>query len=122
MQATFDGLQIILVGDIQELPLLRAQTPSFTAVADDWSSDLKMRLVVQPEIKFFNLSNSQWEPLMEPWDLEADVSVAEFHLLHMFLYSLLSLPLDDEAQQEREDKHNARISKTSRNQSVIDLH
>lgn len=76
MKATFDGLQVILVGDLQELPLLKLSAPKFMATATDWSSDLVAKTILSPSVDFFNLSNSQWEPLVDPWEIHLSVRFA----------------------------------------------
>lgn len=73
LKATFDGLQLILVGDLQELPLLKIEAPKFMATASDWSSDLVAKTIISPAVIFFNLSNSQWEPLVDPWEIQFSV-------------------------------------------------
>lgn len=67
LKATIDGFQLILIGDLHELPLLHLHTKPFTAEVHDWSGDLKFLTSSKVSIKYYNLTNSAWEPLLEPW-------------------------------------------------------
>ncbi|EJU02006.1 hypothetical protein DACRYDRAFT_22408 [Dacryopinax primogenitus] len=67
LKATFDGFQLVLIGDIHELPLLHMDTKSFVFTAQDWSGDLKALGTISTSTRYYNLANSHWEPLLEPW-------------------------------------------------------
>lgn len=41
LRATFDGLQLIIIGDMHDLPLLDLKAGKFTAKAKDWSTDVR---------------------------------------------------------------------------------
>lgn len=40
LKASFEGFQLILIGDLQELPLLHLYTRPFKATVQDWSGDV----------------------------------------------------------------------------------
>lgn len=91
LKATFEGFQLVLIGDLHELPLLHLYTRPFKATVQDWSGDvrvlpfvcarlftdwasdplsllqLKFITALKPSIKYYNLTNSAWEPLLEPY-------------------------------------------------------
>ncbi|KAJ9118150.1 hypothetical protein QFC22_004053 [Naganishia vaughanmartiniae] len=68
LDASFGGFQLVLIGDVHELPVLHLQTPSFICKAKDWSGDLNASVGFKPSINYYNLKNSHWEPLLDPWD------------------------------------------------------
>lgn len=43
LRATIDGFQLLLIGDLHDLPLLDLKTGKFTARVKDWSSDVSVR-------------------------------------------------------------------------------
>ncbi|BGP21450.1 Vacuolar protein sorting-associated protein 13 [Rhodotorula toruloides] len=74
LRAIFDGLQLIIIGDMHDLPLLDLKAGRFTAKAKDWSTDLDASVMIKPFINYFNLKVSHWEPLMDPWEFGVHVS------------------------------------------------
>ncbi|KZO93498.1 vacuolar protein sorting-associated protein 13 [Calocera viscosa TUFC12733] len=74
LKATFDGFQLVLIGDIHELPLLHMDTKSFMFTAQDWSGDLKALGTVSTSTRYYNMTNSHWEPLLEPWTFSVKAS------------------------------------------------
>ncbi|GAA5827080.1 hypothetical protein JCM11251_002234 [Rhodosporidiobolus azoricus] len=74
LRATVDGLQLILIGDMHDLPILDLKAGKFTAKAKDWSTDLDASVVIKPFVNYFNLKVSHWEPLMDPWEFGVNVS------------------------------------------------
>ncbi|GAA5898641.1 hypothetical protein JCM6882_000886 [Rhodosporidiobolus microsporus] len=96
LRATVDGLQLIIIGDMHDLPLLDLKAGKFTAKAKDWSTDVRRLLVafplpspdepsskqldasvmIKPFVNYFNLKVSHWEPLMDPWEFGVNVSRA----------------------------------------------
>ncbi|GAA5969299.1 hypothetical protein JCM11641_007543 [Rhodosporidiobolus odoratus] len=74
LRATVDGLQLILIGDMHDLPLFDVKAGKFTAKAKDWSTDLDASVFIKPLVNYFNLKVSHWEPLMDPWEFGVNVS------------------------------------------------
>ncbi|GAA5952650.1 hypothetical protein JCM21900_006060 [Sporobolomyces salmonicolor] len=74
LRATVDGFQLILIGDMHDLPLLDVKATKFTAKAKDWSTDLDASVVIKPFVNYFNLKVSHWEPLLDPWEFGVNVS------------------------------------------------
>lgn len=69
-----DKLQIIIIGDLHELPLLNLSTQEFSVRLTDWSNQLSMETAICLLINSYNLTNSHWEPLMDPWPLALKIS------------------------------------------------
>jgi len=74
LTATLDGMRVILIGDLHELPILDLSVKSFTATATDWSSNLGAGTNIDLFINVYNFSKSAWEPLVEPWEVGLAVS------------------------------------------------
>ncbi|GAA5849449.1 hypothetical protein JCM5353_001982 [Sporobolomyces roseus] len=74
LRATVDGFQLILIGDMHDLPLLDVKAGKFVAKAKDWSTDLDASVMIKPLINYFNLKVSHWEPLVDPWEFVVNVS------------------------------------------------
>lgn len=69
LTATLEGMRVILIGDLHELPMLDMSVKHFTVNANDWSSKLNANTEVDMFINIYNFSKSAWEPLIEPWQL-----------------------------------------------------
>ncbi|KAI9292119.1 vacuolar protein sorting-associated protein vps13 [Neoconidiobolus thromboides FSU 785] len=74
LKVTIQGLQVILIRDAYDLPIIDINTEPFTINVSDWSTHLKAELQLQLNANFFNLKNSHWEPLIEPWSLSSTFS------------------------------------------------
>jgi vacuolar protein sorting-associated protein 13A/C len=74
LTATMDGVRVILIGDLHELPILDLSVKSFTTSASDWSSSLRADTNIDMFINIYNFSKSTWEPLIEPWQLGLQVA------------------------------------------------
>ncbi|KAI1084297.1 vacuolar protein sorting-associated protein 13 [Whalleya microplaca] len=69
LSATIEGLRVVLIGDVHELPILDMCIKNFTATAADWSSSLKAETAIDMYINVYNFAKSAWEPLLEPWQV-----------------------------------------------------
>jgi vacuolar protein sorting-associated protein 13A/C len=74
LTATLDGMRVILIGDLHELPILDLSVKRFTTSANDWSSSLRADTNIDMFINIYNFSKSTWEPLIEPWQLGLQVA------------------------------------------------
>lgn len=74
LKARINGFQFVLVGDLQELPFVHVSTNEFNIVVNDWSGDLRMGTSITTSIRYFNLTNSHFEPLMDPWKFDLSVN------------------------------------------------
>ncbi|KAI8075646.1 hypothetical protein BDF21DRAFT_495147 [Thamnidium elegans] len=107
LSASFDGLQIILIEDLHELPFIDIQVNPFAIGASDWSRALYASVDFVLKANNFNFKNSHWEPILEPWnfcikasqdatDRSMNVALESKDLLyvnvtHAFLESLLTV-------------------------------
>lgn len=69
LSATIEGVRIVLIGDLHELPILDVGIKSFTTTAENWSSNLKAESAIEMYSSVYNFSKSSWEPLLEPWQV-----------------------------------------------------
>lgn len=69
MTAQVDGIRVILIGDLHELPLLDWSVKKFDVGVRDWSSSMNADTNLDTFINVYNFSKSAWEPLIEPWQL-----------------------------------------------------
>lgn len=69
MSAKVDGVRVILIGDLHDLPLLDWSVKQFNVNVRDWSSTLNVDANFDTFINVYNFSKSAWEPLIEPWQL-----------------------------------------------------
>ncbi|KAI6377701.1 hypothetical protein MCOR25_002425 [Pyricularia grisea] len=67
LTATIEGIRVVLIGDLHELPIMDLSIKDFTTSAEDWSSNLKAETAIEMYINVYNFSKSAWEPLLEPW-------------------------------------------------------
>ncbi|CDK24504.1 unnamed protein product [Kuraishia capsulata CBS 1993] len=76
LEASFEGLRLVLIGDVHELPVLDMEVKPFSATARNWSTDLEAHTNITSLVNIFNYSTSTWEPLLEPWSFGIHVSKA----------------------------------------------
>jgi len=74
LTATFEGMRVILIGDLHELPILDLSVKNFTVNAKDWSNNMKAETSIDMFTNVYNFSKSAWEPLIEPWQLGFQMS------------------------------------------------
>lgn len=74
LSATLEGMRVILIGDLHELPILDLSVKGFTTTAADWTTNLTADTNIDMFINIYNFSKSSWEPLIEPWQLGLQVS------------------------------------------------
>ncbi|EEH20971.2 hypothetical protein PABG_03202 [Paracoccidioides brasiliensis Pb03] len=67
MTALVDGIRVILIGDLHELPLLDWSVKEFKMDVRDWSGNMSADTSVDTFLNVYNFSKSAWEPLIEPW-------------------------------------------------------
>ncbi|RCH94872.1 hypothetical protein CU097_000818, partial [Rhizopus azygosporus] len=72
--AAFEGIQIVLIEDLHDLPFIDIQMPPFQITASDWTRALHAEVDFTMAAKNFNFKNSHWEPLLEPWKFSIKAS------------------------------------------------
>ncbi|KAF8898743.1 hypothetical protein BD779DRAFT_1795358 [Infundibulicybe gibba] len=73
LKGSFDGFRFVLIGDLHEQPMLHLQVKPFIIGAKDWSGDLHATTTMTTQISYWNLANSHWEPLVDPWMITISV-------------------------------------------------
>ncbi|TFK30442.1 vacuolar protein sorting-associated protein vps13 [Coprinopsis marcescibilis] len=74
LKASFEGFRLILIGDMHEQPMLHLKVKPFIVGAKDWSGELQATTTLATQITYWNLTNSHWEPLIDPWTFTTSVS------------------------------------------------
>ncbi|KAH9486936.1 Vacuolar protein sorting-associated protein 13 [Psilocybe cubensis] len=69
LKGSFDGFRLVLIGDLHEHPMLHLKVKPFIIGAQDWSGQLHATTTMTTTITYWNLTNSHWEPLIDPWTL-----------------------------------------------------
>ena len=69
MNAEVQGIRVILIGDLHELPLIDWSVKNFNVDVRDWSGAMTGDTSFDTYVNVFNFSKSAWEPLIEPWKL-----------------------------------------------------
>ncbi|KAI9761476.1 MAG: hypothetical protein M4579_000986 [Chaenotheca gracillima] len=69
LSAEIEGLRVVLIGDLHELPLLDWSVRHFSVGIRDWSGQMNGDTSLDTFINIYNFSKSSWEPLIEPWEL-----------------------------------------------------
>ncbi|EKJ76417.1 hypothetical protein FPSE_03416 [Fusarium pseudograminearum CS3096] len=69
LSATIEGIRVVLIGDVHELPILDIGIKNFKASAENWSSNLKAETAIDLYSNVYNFAKSSWEPLLEPWQV-----------------------------------------------------
>ncbi|KAI9838258.1 MAG: hypothetical protein M1819_005525 [Sarea resinae] len=94
LTAEIEGLRLVLIGDLHELPLIDWSVKQFTIGVHDWSGAMTADTRLDTYINVFNFSKSAWEPLIEPWHLGFHMSKDQNpDRLSMELYSRKMLEL-----------------------------
>ncbi|KDR84988.1 hypothetical protein GALMADRAFT_233521 [Galerina marginata CBS 339.88] len=74
LKGSFDGFRLVLIGDLHEQPMLHLKVKPFIIGAQDWSGQLHATTTMTTTITYWNLTNSHWEPLIDPWTLTTMVA------------------------------------------------
>ncbi|KAK3385903.1 hypothetical protein B0H63DRAFT_473802 [Podospora didyma] len=69
LTASVEGIRVVLIGDLHELPILDLSIKNFTSTAQNWSSNLKAEVAIEMYTNIYNFAKSAWEPLIEPWQV-----------------------------------------------------
>ncbi|KIY71623.1 vacuolar protein sorting-associated protein 13 [Cylindrobasidium torrendii FP15055 ss-10] len=67
LKGSFDGFRLVLIGDMHEQPMLHLKVKRFIVGAKDWTGELHATSTLATQISYWNLTNSHWEPLIDPW-------------------------------------------------------
>ncbi|KAG5731737.1 Vacuolar protein sorting-associated protein 13 [Termitomyces sp. T112] len=74
LTGSFDGFRFVLVSDMNEQPMLHMQMKPFIIGAKEWSGELQATTTMAIHVTYWNLANSHWEPLIDPWAFTIGIS------------------------------------------------
>jgi vacuolar protein sorting-associated protein 13A/C len=69
MNVNIEGIRVVLIGDVHEMPMLDWRVKKFGIDVRDWSGAMTADTSIDTLINVYNFSKSAWEPLIEPWQL-----------------------------------------------------
>ncbi|KAL1297408.1 hypothetical protein AAFC00_004942 [Neodothiora populina] len=69
MTVSMEGVRVVLIGDLHELPILDWSVKKFAVEVRDWSGSMTADTAMDTFINVYNFSKSTWEPIIEPWSL-----------------------------------------------------
>lgn len=108
LRISFHGAQIILIEELHETPMIDMNLKPFNVEVTNWSKDLSATVEFSTFINYFNIKNSHWEPLLEPWSFRLELdrnpstkndplnvklisnSILNLNVTHTFLESAMS--------------------------------
>ncbi|OCK84928.1 vacuolar protein sorting-associated protein 13 [Lepidopterella palustris CBS 459.81] len=94
MKINIEGIRVVLIGDLHELPMLDWRVKKFGIEVRDWSGAMTADTSLETLFNIYNFSKSAWEPLVEPWQLGFHMSKDQNpDKLSVELYSRKSLEL-----------------------------
>jgi len=67
MHVNIEGIRVVLIGDVHEMPMLDWRVKKFNVDVRDWSGATVADTSLDTLINVYNFSKSAWEPLIEPW-------------------------------------------------------
>lgn len=74
LRISFHGAQIVLIEELHETPMVDMNLKPFNVEVANWSKALSATVEFQTYINYFNIKNSHWEPLMEPWNFRLELA------------------------------------------------
>jgi vacuolar protein sorting-associated protein 13A/C len=69
LHLSIEGIRVVLIGDVHEMPMLDWRVKKFGVDVRDWSGAMVADTSVDTLINVYNFSKSAWEPLIEPWSV-----------------------------------------------------
>ena len=69
MKIQMEGIRVVLIGDLHELPILDWSVKKFGVDVRDWTGNMTADTSIDTFFNIYNFSKSAWEPLIEPWTL-----------------------------------------------------
>ncbi|KAJ3551176.1 hypothetical protein NM688_g4862 [Phlebia brevispora] len=73
-KASCDGFRLVLIGDLHEQPLIHLRVKPFIFGAQDWTGEVQATATWSVHISYWNVTNSHWEPFIDPWTFTFSVS------------------------------------------------
>jgi vacuolar protein sorting-associated protein 13A/C len=91
------SVRLVLIDDLNDLhlPMLDVTLSSFLVDMSDWSTNLRLDSGLAAQASYFNVKNSHWEPLIEPWQCSLSMSkAADTQALSVEFYSRKKLDIN----------------------------
>ncbi|KAI4916402.1 uncharacterized protein J4E92_009320 [Alternaria infectoria] len=67
LHISVEGIRVVLIGDVHEMPMLDWRVKKFGVDVRDWSGAMVADTSLDTLVNVYNFSKSAWEPLIEPW-------------------------------------------------------
>ncbi|KAI7403002.1 vacuolar protein sorting-associated protein 13 [Hortaea werneckii] len=67
MKLQMEGIRVVLIGDLHELPILDWSVKRFDVDVRDWTGNMTADTQIDTFFNVYNFSKSAWEPFIEPW-------------------------------------------------------
>ncbi|KAL1801615.1 hypothetical protein ACET3X_001957 [Alternaria dauci] len=94
LHVSFEGIRVVLIGDVHEMPMLDWRVKKFGVDVRDWSGAMVADTSLDTLINVYNFSKSAWEPLIEPWSVGFHMSKDQnLGKLSVDIYSRKSMEL-----------------------------
>lgn len=74
LRVNIEGVRVVLIGDVHEMPMLDWRVKKFGVDVRDWSGAMVVDTSLDTLINVYNFSKSAWEPLIEPWSVGFHIS------------------------------------------------
>ncbi|EDU45185.1 vacuolar protein sorting-associated protein 13a [Pyrenophora tritici-repentis Pt-1C-BFP] len=69
LHISIEGIRVVLIGDVHEMPMLDWRVKKFGVDVRDWSGPMVADTSLDTLVNVYNFSKSAWEPLIEPWSV-----------------------------------------------------
>jgi vacuolar protein sorting-associated protein 13A/C len=69
LHVSIEGIRVVLIGDVHEMPMLDWRVKKFGVDVRDWSGPMVADTSLDILVNVYNFSKSAWEPLIEPWSV-----------------------------------------------------
>ncbi|KAI9283162.1 hypothetical protein BY458DRAFT_427893 [Sporodiniella umbellata] len=73
LRVSFQGAQVILIEELHETPMVVTSLKPFNLHVANWTKDVSTTVQLHTYINYFNIKNSHWEPLLEPWNFKLEL-------------------------------------------------
>ncbi|KAL7754164.1 Vacuolar protein sorting-associated protein 13 [Sorochytrium milnesiophthora] len=72
LQLSILGIKVVLIDDMNDLhlPMIDMSVGEADISISDWSTGLRVSAPLSLAINYYNVRNSHWEPLVEPWQTQ----------------------------------------------------
>ena len=75
-QAVLGGIRFVFIGDVPEIPILDMKVQNFTIDMQAWDNFKEINILtstIGTSFNMYNFAKSKWEPVIEPWEVNAQL-------------------------------------------------